>query len=76
MLVRMTKSAVYLLAIAFLANPTLAEAPKYQMTEKGLILEGVSPQCPMIYDNDWWTDVPDAAYLWAKASLEIGRAHV
>jgi hypothetical protein len=23
----------------------------------------------MVYDNDWWQDVPDAAYLWTKASL-------
>ena len=22
----------------------------------------------MIYDNDWWVDVPDAAYLWTKAA--------
>lgn len=69
MLLRMVETAVYLLAAALLANPALAEAPKHRMTDKGLILEGVSPQCPMIYDNDWWTDVPDAAYLWAKASL-------
>lgn len=29
----------------------------------------MSPACPVIYDNDWWIDVPDAAYVWAKASL-------
>jgi hypothetical protein len=34
-----------------------------------LRVEGVSAGSPVIYDNDWWTDVPDAAYLWAKASL-------
>ncbi len=22
----------------------------------------------MIYDNDWWKDCPDAAYIWTKAS--------
>src|SRR5947209_5073286 len=50
-------------------STVMAVPPKYQATEKGLILERVSPDCPMIYDNDWWTDVPDAAYIWAKASL-------
>jgi hypothetical protein len=43
--------------------------PKYETGKNGLILEGVSSDNPVIYDNDWWTDVPDAAYLWAKASL-------
>ena len=32
-------------------------------------LAHVSQDNPIIYDNDWWTDIPDAAYLWAKASL-------
>ena len=32
-------------------------------------IEGVGPGNPILYDNDFWTDVPDAAYLWAKASL-------
>jgi hypothetical protein len=48
--------------------PAWATAPAYRITPAGLVLEGVSAQCPIIYDNDWWTDVPDAAYLWAKAS--------
>jgi hypothetical protein len=69
MLLRMAKSAVFLLASTFPAIPTWAEAPKYQTSHQCLNVEGVSPQCPMIYDNDWWTDVPDAAYIWAKASL-------
>jgi hypothetical protein len=51
------------------AAPAGAVTPKHRVTERGLVLEGVSPGCPIIYDNDWWTDVPDAAYLWAKASL-------
>ena len=67
---RRAKSTVYFLAAALLANPALAAMPRYQVTDKGLILEGVSSQCPMIYDNDWWTDVPDAAFIWAKASLD------
>jgi hypothetical protein len=42
---------------------------------RGLYLEGVTVKAgekvanPVVYDNDWWTDVPDATYLWAKASL-------
>lgn len=46
-----------------------AVPPDYRMEDGRLVLVGVSPDCPMIYDNDWWQDVPDAAYLWAKASL-------
>jgi hypothetical protein len=42
--------------------------PDYRVEDGRLILAGVSAYCPMIYDNDWWQDVPDAAYLWAKAS--------
>jgi hypothetical protein len=57
-----------LFCIASLASPALAVVPKHRVTDKGLVLENVSLKCPMIYDNDWWTDVPDAAYLWAKAS--------
>ena len=41
--------------------------PEYRLEYGRLILVGVSSDCPMIYDNDWWQDVPDAAYLWAKA---------
>ncbi|MBW3624289.1 MAG: hypothetical protein KY468_12855 [Armatimonadetes bacterium] len=51
------------------AIPASALTPKYRETERGLILERVSPNNPMIYDNDWWKDVPDAAYLWSKASM-------
>jgi hypothetical protein len=43
--------------------------PEYKVSKQGLDLARVSPDCPMIYDNDWWKDTPDAAYLWAKASL-------
>ncbi|HEY7314745.1 MAG TPA: hypothetical protein VH643_35685 [Gemmataceae bacterium] len=46
-----------------------AAAIRYELGSKGLILEGVSSRCPMIYDNDWWSDTPDKDYLWAKASL-------
>ncbi len=55
--------ALTLLIAAFAAIP-----PAYRVTDSGLELVGVSADCPIIYDNDFWTDVPDAAYLWAKAS--------
>ena len=51
-----------------LAAAPPAEMPSFRVGGGGLIIEGVSADCPMIYDNDWWTDVPDAAYLWAKSS--------
>ncbi len=50
------------------ASAASATVPPHRATPSGLVLEGVSAASPMIYDNDWWTDVPDAAYLWAKAS--------
>lgn len=46
-----------------------AVPPEFTVTERGLDLPRVSSDRPIIYDNDWWTDVPDAAYLWVKASL-------
>lgn len=54
-----------------LATPEVGGAGgiRYKLGSKGLILEGVGPDCPMIYDNDWWSDTPDKDYLWAKASL-------
>ena len=49
--------------------PAPALKPVYRVTDRGVLLERVSPRNPMIYDNDWWKNVPDAAYLWAKASM-------
>lgn len=48
--------------------PVIAIQPSYTV-ENGARIAGCGPSNPMIYDNDWWKDVPDAAYLWAKASL-------
>jgi hypothetical protein len=39
------------------------------VTEQGVILKGVGPENPILYDNDWWFDVFDNNYLWAQASL-------
>lgn len=46
----------------------LAAPPSFKVNDNGFSIEHVSPDCPIIYDNDWWTDVPDAVYLWVKAS--------
>lgn len=55
--------------MALCCQPAGATPPHYEVTPQGFKLVGVSPACPVIYDNDWWTDVPDAAYVWAKVSL-------
>ena len=46
-----------------------AVTPEYSVEDGKLRLARVAADNPVIYDNDWWTDVPDAAYIWAKASL-------
>lgn len=51
------------------ASTVFTLVPSYRVTQRGVVIHGVSARNPMIYDNDWWKDVPDAAYLWAKASL-------
>ena len=58
-----------LLCLLALAAGASAKPPQYAVADGGLTLEGVSAKNPIVYDNDWWTDMPDAAYLWAKASL-------
>jgi hypothetical protein len=60
----------YAAGILWFGAVALAVPPDYVLSAQGLKLAHVSQDNPMIYDNDWWTDVPDAAYLWAKASLE------
>ncbi len=61
--------SVAILAMFLFIASSEAVPPKYKVTEKQVIIEGVSPDNPVVYDNDWWTDIPDAAYIWAKASL-------
>ncbi len=60
---------VLLAMVVFGCQSGQALVPEFSVTNGTLRLAGVSAANPMIYDNDWWTDVPDAAYLWAKASL-------
>ncbi len=56
-------------AFLFCITGAGAVTPEYSVENGGITLKGVGPGNPIIYDNDWWTDVPDAAYLWKKASL-------
>ncbi|MDX1961546.1 MAG: hypothetical protein SFX18_00245 [Pirellulales bacterium] len=59
--------AVLLLLIS--ASQTWGVIPPHTVVDGSVRLAGVSPDNPIIYDNDWWKDVPDAVYLWAKVSL-------
>jgi hypothetical protein len=47
----------------------LAIPPAHRVVDGRLVLDGVAADNPIVYDNDFWTDVPDAAYTWARASL-------
>ncbi len=50
-----------------------AVVPEYSIENGVVRIKNVGRENPVVYDNDWWTDVPDAAYLWAKASLGEAR---
>lgn len=66
--VRNCAIAPLILLMLFGVRVAHALPPEYRVENGQLLIAGVSPDCPMIYDNDWWQDVPDAAYLWTKAS--------
>jgi hypothetical protein len=55
--------------VVLIASRAAGIPPEFTVTDRGLDVARVSSDCPIIYDNDFWTDVPDAAYMWAKASL-------
>jgi hypothetical protein len=65
---------IWMTAVMICVQVALGVSPEYTVSRQGLDLARVSADCPMIYDNDWWKDTPDAAYLWAKASL--GQANL
>ena len=60
------------LAVSF-ALAARAVVPEHTVENGVIRLKGVGPDNPILYDNDFWTDVPDAAYLWTKASLGEAR---
>ncbi len=53
----------------FAIKPASAASLRYTEGPNGVVIEHVNPRCPMIYDNDWWSDTTGKYYLWAKASL-------
>ena len=61
-------AALFLLSFAHVST-AYGVAVRHQVTEKGLEIEGVGKDNPLIYDNDWWFDTPDKNYLWAQAAL-------
>ncbi len=63
-----------LVALMFPSSQAVAAIPDYTVENGVVHLAGVGLENPIVYDNDWWTDVPDAAYLWAKANL--GQANL
>jgi len=52
-----------------LAGVSFAIVPAHRIENGSVLLSGVSPDNPVIYDNDWWFDIFDDNYLWAQASL-------
>ncbi len=57
------------IALAVMVAPASAEVPAFSVADGSVHIEGVGPDNPIIYDNDWWFDVFDNNYLWSQASL-------
>ncbi|MCF7788738.1 MAG: hypothetical protein K9N47_21620 [Prosthecobacter sp.] len=57
------------ISITLLSLNLWAVIPPYELKDGEVHLAGVGPDNPVIYDNDWWFDVFDNNYLWARASL-------
>lgn len=67
-------AALLLVWWAAAAFPGAAVVPAFRVENSAVLLDGVGPDNPIIYDNDWWFDVFDNNYLWAQASL--GQANL
>ncbi len=61
--------AVLMLVVLTSFATAFGIVPEHAVTEQGVRLRGVGPDSPILYDNDWWFDVFDNNYLWARASL-------
>ena len=57
------------LSVVLLSLNAWAVVPAHELKDGAVYLTGVGPENPVIYDNDWWFDVFDNNYLWARASL-------
>lgn len=66
---RLLSQLIPAISVLWLASPARAVVPEHTVENGVIRLKGVSSDNPILYDNDFWTDVPDAAYLWAKAGL-------
>ncbi len=63
-----TRLLIGLASLLFVAAAP-AVVPEHSVENGAVRLEGVGPDNPILYDNDWWFDVFDNNYLWAQASL-------
>jgi len=61
--------ALITLLLCSLTGSLSAVVPEHTVEKGAVHLEGVGPNNPVLYDNDWWFDVFDNNYLWAQASL-------
>lgn len=66
--------AAALACLALLCAVEVGAVVPEHSVENGVVrIKGTGPDNPILYDNDFWTDVPNAAYLWAKASLNKAK---
>jgi hypothetical protein len=63
------KYVIFATLVSLMMVGASAVVPEHKVVDGGIQIKGVGRDNPILYDNDWWTDVPDAAYVWAKASL-------
>ena len=63
------RALLCLLAGLAAATPRAGVPAHHVDPATGVHLHGVGPGNPIVYDNDWWFDVFDNNYLWARASL-------
>ncbi len=70
---RATLRCLLCFGVLVAALPTRAIVPEHTVSNGAVHLQGVGPNNPIIYDNDWWFDVFDNNYLWAQASLGHAR---
>jgi hypothetical protein len=58
---RFTLRCVLCLGARGTTTPARGIVPEHTVVNGAVHLEGVNPDNPIIYDNDWWFDVPAAA---------------
>jgi hypothetical protein len=68
------KIGMLILIFAILMTMPIYSAPvKYEMTYKGLIIQGFDTTCPIIYDNDW-VGYPRQKLPLGKGQPRIGKS--